>query len=154
VDFVYPPIDHLVIGGYISVVKTTNAERKGRTMTTATKLYNRAPKGGMVSSVNGRFYKGGQFVPAATVTAVWVVRPMTFEGKRRFRAIAKDLVSGGEYFAGTREGFASVAATRDFIAKRYNGGRTFPRIDAPGTERPRTINVAEIDRIRFLHRGC
>jgi hypothetical protein len=123
-------------------------------MTTATKLYNRAPKGGMVSSVNGRFYKGGQFMPAATVTAIWAIRPITFEGKRRFLAIAKDLVTGGEYFAGTREGFASVVMARAFIARRYNGGRTFPTIDAPGTERPWTIDVAATDRIRFQHRGC
>jgi hypothetical protein len=42
---------------------------------------NRAPKGGMVSPINGLFYKGGQFMPAAT--AGFNAGPATLEGSSR-----------------------------------------------------------------------
>ena len=29
-------------------------------------MYGKAPKGGVVSAVNGQFYKGGQFTPGPT----------------------------------------------------------------------------------------
>lgn len=54
-------------------------------MTTATakadRIVNRAPKGGAVSVVNGRFYAGGQFMPM--VAEAVVVKPVALEGSSR-----------------------------------------------------------------------
>jgi hypothetical protein len=36
----------------------------------ADRFINRAPRGGMVSPINNRFYKGGQFMPMAIVEVV------------------------------------------------------------------------------------
>jgi hypothetical protein len=51
-------------------------------MTTTTsktdRIYNRAPKGGAISPVNSRFYKGGQFMPmVAVVVEVKQATPTT-----------------------------------------------------------------------------
>jgi hypothetical protein len=44
-------------------------------------ITNRAPKGGMVSLVNGLFYKGGQFMPMAEAHKVYSLgRPVRLEG--------------------------------------------------------------------------
>jgi hypothetical protein len=47
-------------------------------------ITNRAPKGGMVSLVNGLFYKGGQFMPMASADKVYsLARPVRLEGSVR-----------------------------------------------------------------------
>lgn len=51
------------------------------TMKTTDRIANRAPKGGMVSSVNGRFYKGGWFMPM--VAEVLEVKPAPLQGSVR-----------------------------------------------------------------------
>jgi hypothetical protein len=51
------------------------------TKSTADRYSNRAPKGGAVSPVNGRFYLGGQWMPM--VHEVVEVRPATLEGSSR-----------------------------------------------------------------------
>ena len=54
-------------------------------MTTATpkadRVPNRAPKGGAVSSVNGRFYRGGWFMPV--VSNPVILKPAKLEGSSR-----------------------------------------------------------------------
>lgn len=54
-------------------------------MTTASikadRFANRAPKGGAVSPVNGRFYAGGQFMPM--VAEVVEMKPAKLEGSSR-----------------------------------------------------------------------
>jgi hypothetical protein len=62
-------------------------------MTTTTKstdrIINRAPKGGAISPVNGRFYAGGQFMPM--VAEVVEVKPAALEGSTRQVAWANRL---------------------------------------------------------------
>jgi hypothetical protein len=43
--------------------------------------FYRAPKGGMVSTVNGQFYKGGQFIPLSSNPVE--VKPVPLEGSTR-----------------------------------------------------------------------
>lgn len=50
---------------------------------------NRAPKGGAVSTINGRFYKGGQFMPM--VAEVVEFKPAPLEGSSRQVAWASRL---------------------------------------------------------------
>lgn len=57
--------------------------------TTTCHIANRAPKGGMVSSVNGRFYLGGQFMPM--VAEALEVRPTPLKGSYRQVAWANRL---------------------------------------------------------------
>ena len=51
------------------------------TPATADRIANRAPKGGAVSAVNGRFYRGGWFMPM--VAEVVEVKPAVLEGSAR-----------------------------------------------------------------------
>ena len=55
----------------------------------ADRFANRAPKGGAVSSVNGQFYKGGQFMPMAA--QVVEVKPAPLAGSSRQVAWANRL---------------------------------------------------------------
>jgi hypothetical protein len=59
------------------------------TKTTDTVNINRAPKGGAVSTVNGQFYLGGQFMPMVAV--VVEVRPAPLAGSSRQVAWANRL---------------------------------------------------------------
>lgn len=48
------------------------------------RIINRAPKGGMVSLVNGFFYLGGQFMPLAEAAKLYTLaRPAKLEGSVR-----------------------------------------------------------------------
>jgi hypothetical protein len=62
-------------------------------MTTATaktdRFANRAPKGGAISSVNGQYYLGGQFMPMVAV--VVEAKPAKLEGSSRQVAWANRL---------------------------------------------------------------
>jgi hypothetical protein len=51
------------------------------TTTTTGRILNRAPKGGAISTVNGQWYAGGQFMPMVPVVAE--VKPATLEGSSR-----------------------------------------------------------------------
>jgi hypothetical protein len=122
-------------------------------MTATTQIFNRAPKGGMVSPVNGRAYKGGQFMPAAPVaveTRTWFIRPTTVGGVRRFTAVAKS-ATGAETTLETTAGgvylFRAVSEAREHIATYFQGGRAFP---AP---RPRVDPFSsDVETIRNRHR--
>ena len=59
------------------------------TTQTTDRILNRAPKGGMVSSVNGLFYKGGQFVPMLSTSTP--VKPTPLAGSTRQVAWANRL---------------------------------------------------------------
>lgn len=48
---------------------------------TTDRIINRAPKGGAISPVNGKFYAGGQFMPM--VAEVVEVKPVALEGSSR-----------------------------------------------------------------------
>jgi hypothetical protein len=85
---------YLVFTSYTAIVETRNTKRKGKTMTTSTTKadrvnINRAPKGGGVSTVNGQFYAGGQFMPMVAV--VVEVKPAPLAGSTRQVAWANRL---------------------------------------------------------------
>lgn len=63
------------------------------TTTSTDRIINRAPRGGAVSPVNGRFYAGGQFMPM--VVEVIELKPAVLEGSSRQVVWASRLRSEG-----------------------------------------------------------
>lgn len=85
------------------------------TTTTTGRILNRAPKGGEISPVNGRFYKGGQFMPT-----VAVVEP-----------VATIEIKGATYTVRPIDpGFAGVAAVE--VTKLVNGESYAVVLEADG----------------------
>ena len=78
------------------------------------RLINRAPKGGAISPINGRFYKGGQFMPMAGAE----IKPTRVE------------IKGATYEVRAIDpGFAGVAAVE---VRKFNGESYAVTLQADG----------------------
>lgn len=107
------------------------------TTTTATtdRIINRAPKGGAVCPISGRFYRGGQFMPLAPADVV--VKPAALEGSSRQVAWAERLRK------------AELARLAEEIATRRLFLSDKQAVDAAGVRR--AIRRDEVARFNLLN---
>jgi hypothetical protein len=102
----------------------------GMTVAPKADRFYRAPKGGMVSTVNGRFYKGGQFIPLFSnpvevkpVPLEGSTRQVLWAGRLRSQAIARledEIHARRLFLADSRTAKAVRPAIRKLLITRHN----------------------------------